>query len=631
MELKRTSFVCFGAQGHKDSLVYQEIPGRDGGEEFFLFFSPGDPAQEPLLRSLFREAVSASRLGAPEHYFSQFIDQFKAHGGDADALAGALVMIQIRRGDEVHLLFNRDASLAHWTGGGSWRGAAESLRGFAEIPLGDARDQRDLFRRSAEDLFAVGRFTLVDGEHTLVLAPSEEFLEQHAESLRNSVFFPSFEFPREMGIELAVPRSFPALHWSARPEPAASVEKPRLKRLRALPAGPLVAGVLVGAAALVILFGPLGRHHGRPGAPEERPLLAAGDRAGGDTSSAGSRDPGPAERAARPERTGAGLSLAEAWKRDFTAPVTSSPQWHEGRIFVGCRDGFLYAFGPDGTVAWKYRSGAGIGASPCCAGGRVVAANYRGDVFSLDEKTGKTAWSFATRSKIVSTPAAGANILVVGTTDGRLLAVRLSDARKLWEKKLGASIRANVAVGSDFVLAVTTDGTLFKLDYQGRVLWKLAPRRGVTSSPACREDRSLVVVGTGTGDICGCSLSTGKEIWRFAAGSVVDGSPLVGRDELFIGTKGGDLIALAFDGTPLWRAAVGGAVHSRPVVAGGAVLVTTYASRLVAVEADSGKILGEYLASSAIYSSPEFDGSRVYFGSNGGSFHAVWLKVPAAS
>jgi len=637
MEMKRTSFVCFGAQGSKDALVYQEIPGRDGGEEFFLFFSPGEPEQEPILRTLFREAVSASRLGAPAHYFSRFLEQFKAlaadAGGEWDILEGVLLMIEIRRGNDVHVLCNRDAVLVHGDGRTGRRDSGESLKGFSEVPLGRTKDQRDLFRRAPEDMFSLYRFTLAEGEHTVIVAPSSEFVARHDESLRNSVFFPSFEFPRDMGIELAASRSFPALHWKGgMAEESAALDERAVSGRKRVNV-PLLAVALAGAIAIVILFGSIVTHDKSHGPEEPKALLGATDaakkeksdsgRAGG-SSSVDENEPAGAERARH-------FDLPEAWRRTFGAAVTSSARYCRGKVYFGCRDGYLYAFTPEGELAWKYRSGAGIGASPCCAEDRVICADYRGSLFCLDANSGKALWSFSTRSKIVSTPERSGDIVFAATTDGRAFAVRLGDGRKLWEKKLGTSIRANLAAGKDYVLVVTTDGTLVKLDRRGTIIWKTNVGAGVASSPACDEDRDLIVLGAKDGGVHGLSLSSGGRAWRFPANSAVDGSPLCGPDAIYIGSENGTLYSLSYDGTLRWKRDVGGAVRSKPLIAGVAVFVTTYTAELVAVDAASGEPAGEYRAASPIYSSPGTDGKRIFFGSNSGVFHAVRLGAPAAS
>ena len=529
-------------------------------------------------------------------------------------------MIEIRRGSDVHIFCNRDAVLVHGDGRTGRRDAAESLKGFGEVPLGRAKDQRDLFRRAPEDMFSLYRFTLAEGEHTVILAPSTEFVAQHDESLRNSIFFPSFEFPRDIGMELAVSRSFPALHWKGGMAEESAVSEERSGSGRRPVNVPLVAGALAAAIAVVILFGSLATREKSHGPEGPKAQLGAADAPSivAERESAGTDGTGR-------------IDLPEAWRRTFGAPITSSARCCGEKVYFGCRDGYLYAFTPEGELAWKYRPGAGIGASPCCAGDRVICADYRGNLFCLDANSGKALWSISTRSKIVSTPEQSADIVFAATTDGRVFAVRLGDGRKLWEKKLGPSIRANLAAGKDYVLAVTTGGTLARLDRRGTILWKTNIGADVASSPACDKERDCIVLGAKDGAVHGFSLSRGDRLWRFPADSAVDGSPSFGLDAIYIGSERGTLYSLSFDGTMRWKRDVGGAVRSKPLVAGATVFVTTYTAELVAVDAASGEPAGAFRASSPIYSSPGTDGKRLYFGSNGGVFHAVRLGASAAS
>lgn len=623
MGMKRTSFVCFGARGAKDALVYQEIPGRDGGEEFFLFFSPGEPAQEDLLRGLFREAVSASRLGAPTHYFSCFLEQYRTlsgtPGSSVDRLAGALLMIMIRRGEDVHLLCNRDAALIHRDAVRETTGFPGSLRDLAEVPLGAEREQRDLFERAPDDIFVLYHFTIADGEHTLVLTPSREFSERYAATFLDSVFFPGFELPRDAGFEIDVPRSLPAIRWRGAEREQAPAPKPRRSSGARRAAVPIAAALCAAGLLAFLIFGPFGK--GRESAAEgESSVLLSAEEPGQESAQREAAGERPRD-AAPPART----SLSEAWKTTLRAPVTSSPRFYEGLVYFGCRDGNLYAYTPEGELRWKYGSQAGIGASPACSDDRVVCANYRGDVFCLDAEKGTLVWSLPTRAKIVSSPRIWGALVVAATTDGRLVAIRLGDGKKLWEKKLGRSIWATPAVGKDYIVAATAEGALVKLDHRGNVSWKVTPGGEIHSSPACAEERNLVVFGTNDGHVNAHALGNGKRVWRFAARAAVGGSPVVEDDRIYVGAKNGKVFAFALDGTLAWQREIGGEVLSQPLVAGDRIYVTTYASRLVALEAKDGEPAGEYRADSPLYSSPEQGEKRIYFGSNGGVFHALWL------
>lgn len=626
--MKRTSFVCFGAEGSKDALVYQEVPGREGGEEFFLFFSPGEPGQEALLRSLFRDAVSTSRLGAATNYFQNFIERFReaarSLGETDDPLAGAVLVIEIRRGDEVYLLCNMGGAIAHWQEGREGFAGIDSIPGVEELPLGSRGDQRDLFRRAPQDFFVLHRFELPRGTHTLIVAPSNDFVGRHIEAFREKILGPSFEPPQETGMVVEAPRSFPALHW--RKEEAAS------RPARIAPAGPgpgrrvtaALALVVVAAAALIVILGHNGREK-RARSNPARPSLLSAETATRSDSVDPKRNAGSGSGA--PVRSV--FSLAEAWRKEFKAAVTSSPRCRGGRIFFGCRDGYLYALDAGGTVVWKYRGAGGIGSSPACGENYVVCADYRGNLFRLDPGTGGKVWTVPLGSKVVSSAEVWQDKVIAGTSDGRLVAVSLAEGRRLWARKIGPSIRANPAAGKDFVIAAATDGSLMRLDNKGKTAWSVKVGGGVYSNPLCLEDRDLIVFGSTNSYVCAYSLSGGTLRWKYRVGGEVNGSPAIRENTLYIGAQNGNCYALTLDGRLLWQRDTGGAVLSTPLVIGSCLYVTTYGAKLVALDAESGKTLGEYRAASPIFSSPDSDGKQIYFGSNGGTFYALDLPKEA--
>ncbi|MCK4236913.1 MAG: PQQ-binding-like beta-propeller repeat protein, partial [Candidatus Krumholzibacteria bacterium] len=440
------------------------------------------------------------------------------------------------------------------------------------------------------------------------------------EILRNSIFFPSFEVPTEKSIDLAVSRTFPAIHWnisdSSVREKKATTSKPGLKRISI----PAAVGILTALIAIILVFRPFNR--GKPVHLSTEPfaLLTAGDN-----ESAGKLH---REEGGTVEPTGDGkrsVSLVESWKKSFRQPVTSSPVFYKGTIFFGCRDSTMYAFTKDGRLKWKHFSGNGIGASPCCVSGRVIGANYSGDVFCLDDEDGSEVWSFNAKAKIVSTPRAWKNLVLIGTMDGNLIALDLEDGKRLWSEKIGSAIWASVSIGDECIIAATTDCSLIKLDQGGKIIWRVKPGGGILSSPLCLETKNLIVFGTKDRYIYAYSLEKGNLMWRYATEGEMNGPPASDGKYIFAGSEDGKLYTLTLNGRLVWESDLGGSVLSRPLIIGETVFVTTYSNKLSGLKKDTGKIVGEYRTGSPVYSSPSHDGERIFFGSNGGIFYAVRL------
>lgn len=634
--MRKTAFVCLGSDGYDNSFVYQEVPRREDGEEFFVFVSPGDPAHGPALRRLFRAAISDSRLGAPASFLSRFVERLEKTAEDTpvdELMAGTLLVVMIRRGGEVHLLRSRDCVALHRDGETSTEGPISSIGAVGVISLRDEREQGDLFTTVPEDLFVLERFRLPPGSHALVFVPSNDFLERNRRALADTIFFPSFEVPESRSVDIGAERTFPAICWEIR---AGNSDRERTtRRFPAIPL-PAVAGVAAAIAVVILIFGPWSRNDGTK--PEPTPVLLSAEETptvantGGSTAAPaedaeGDRDAGEANASDAGVATDAVSStpdLAVSWKKKFPAPVTSTPVFDVDRVYFGCRDGYLYAYNPNGTFAWKYGSGDGIGATPIRYRNRVIGANYAGTVFCLDAGTGEPVWTAAAGAKIVSRPAARGDLVIVGTMAGRISALRLEDGAEEWSHTIGAGIWAGITGDGDAVVAATTDGSLVKIGVDGKIRWETKPGGGIRSTPLCIETAGLVVFGTETGFVYGYATDTGELMWRYGAGHPVNGSPSAAGEAIVVGADGG-VIALDMHGRLLWKRAVGGAVKSTPEVNGNVVYVTTYGSQLVALDVETGDIVDEYRTESPLYSSPVIGGDRVFFGSMGGFLHAVSL------
>ena len=617
--MKKTAFVCFGSDKGQNPLVYQELPRRENGEEFFLFFSPVTGSHEGILRELFRDTISASRLGHPSSYFLGFLNRFKSLAGTADRageiLAKISITAMIRRGEEIYLLSNRSVEVIHWDAASAKAERIQQYPGVVEISLKEEKEQGDLFEQPVEDLFTLRHFKVREGDHTLLLVPSREFFGRFREQFNNSVFFPSFEIPEETGIDIETTSTFAAIHWDTIervPEEGAIMQQKR-KRIPL----PVMVGVPTLIIMLLILFIPRGDKQPGVEIKDQSPLLSVQE---------GEAETPAAEAVVKEREAGTGeVSLIEAWKKGFDHPITSSPAFCGGRIFFGCRDGSLYAYSPEGEMLWHYKSGGGIGASPFCIGDRVIAANYGGDIFCLDSGSGSKIWTFAASDRIVSSPRIRGDLVVVGTMEGNLIALDLEDGSRRWAKKIGDAVWAGATIGKDYVIAATTDGSLVKLDHRGKIIWTAKPGGGIRSTPVCMDGRDLVVFGTKDNYLYAYSLSEGNLMWRHLCGGEINASPISNGSEILVGCDDGHLYALTMSGQRKWRRSIGGTVLSRPYIMDDVVFVTSYGSKIVAIDIESGDVKSAYSTSSQVYSSPLVVGDRVYFGSNGGVLYSLWI------
>jgi outer membrane protein assembly factor BamB len=118
-------------------------------------------------------------------------------------------------------------------------------------------------------------------------------------------------------------------------------------------------------------------------------------------------------------------SGTEEWALSIGGNSTSTPAFHNGRLFIGSDDGRLYAVrSVDQTIAWTFPTGGEIYSSPAVSGnGMVCFGSWDHKVYCVDEGTGTLNWSYYTgASRLYSSPAISDSMLFIGNENGKVYA-----------------------------------------------------------------------------------------------------------------------------------------------------------------------------------------------------------------
>ncbi len=655
--MKKTAFVCYGNSDRDNAFVYNESPRNENGEEFFAFILPGDPVWSGKLREFFRIAISTSRMGSARSYFIRFLNNLKERlKEEADLkniFSDSMILLMIKRGNEIYFLHNRETKIVHWDGSVQ-KEDISPLMSTVELSSDHSNEQPDLFDKSLEELFLLRRISNLSGRHSLIFTPSAEFADRYRELFLNSVFFPSFEVPDADGVNVGTNMHLPAIHWNVEKKADAAGEMGfDVRKFRKLSI-PLASGVIAAVLAALIFFWPFAGNKDSKN-DKDNILLSAGDvsrKAVSEKFSADKKTPGndiysenssEAEKSAErtPEQNEvvktqntarqevvknetSKIVLKRAWRKKFAQPVTSSPVLCAQNIIFGCRDGFIYAFSDKGDFKWKYNLGEGVGSSPLCfKGEKVIGCDYQGNIVSLDPENGEIRWKNSLENKIISSPAVIKGSLFVGTMAGDLYSVSLENGGIGWKKHLGSAIWSSVVTVKNYIVVATVDGHLIKLDRKGKILWQIDPGGEIYSTPICLEKQNCVVIGTNNKLISAFSLSDGSLLWQYTVSGEVRGTPATDGKRIVIGTDDGKLYSFNMSGRILWMQVIGKAVRSKPLIYGKTIFITGYNTKLTAINIDSGNIIDTFSIESPIYSSPLYFNDRIFFGSNDGYFHSI--------
>jgi eukaryotic-like serine/threonine-protein kinase len=146
--------------------------------------------------------------------------------------------------------------------------------------------------------------------------------------------------------------------------------------------------------------------------------------------------------------------------------IQSSPAVADGRVFVGSRDGFLYAVDAgSGRLLWRVdHRMSWVNTSPAVAGGLVFAGSSdERFVQAVDAKTGKERWHFPTERPVWSSPAVAGPLVYFGDGSGTVYAVERATGIERWRHKSGRRILSSPLPADGLLYVGNDDGGVYAL------------------------------------------------------------------------------------------------------------------------------------------------------------------------
>jgi len=160
------------------------------------------------------------------------------------------------------------------------------------------------------------------------------------------------------------------------------------------------------------------------------------------------------------------------WSTAIPSSGSSPAIGPDGGIYLGSKDGNLYAVNPDGTIRWAFQTSGAIVSSPAVgSNGFILVGSLDGSLYEVTSFGGQE-WSFSTGNPILSSPSIGSD----GTTyvasglasnSGTLFAVNPFGA-KAWKVPIGTgAIVSSPAIGSDGTIYIgSADDNLYAIGTQ---------------------------------------------------------------------------------------------------------------------------------------------------------------------
>jgi len=160
--------------------------------------------------------------------------------------------------------------------------------------------------------------------------------------------------------------------------------------------------------------------------------------------------------------------------------------------------------------------------------------------------------------------------------------------------------------------------------------WQYKTNGAMRSTPLAVNNK--VYVGSGNGYLY-CLDTTGKQVWKFAAGSGIHSSPAVANGLVFFSDRNNTFYAVnAADGKLKWKKQLGETPAyewsfdyyvASPLVVDKTVYTGSGDGNLYAIDIQTGNISWQYKTGAIIRSTPAFDKSHLFFGDINGVIYSI--------
>ncbi|MGI6296646.1 MAG: PQQ-binding-like beta-propeller repeat protein [Armatimonadota bacterium] len=280
-------------------------------------------------------------------------------------------------------------------------------------------------------------------------------------------------------------------------------------------------------------------------------------------------------------------------EQSLSSTVKATPTVFGGYIYFGTGDGKLYCLDAEnGTFEWFFETRASLRCPPVIDEETLYLGSDDNSIYAIDAVTGDMTWpkAFSSRDDFSNGIAVGSGMVVGSSMDGNIYGINESSGKPRWIFRLPSAPVKTSPIMTESITIMALGNTMYGLNTRsGQMKWMVQLPSDATATPA--TDGVDVFVPCLDKNLY-CYTLTGRTPvlkWTQPAeiGGVCSASPTVADKLVFVTASKGIIAAYStVDGSLKWRyiAAPSGInspgatftdISSSPVVANGSLLVLT--------------------------------------------------------
>lgn len=214
-------------------------------------------------------------------------------------------------------------------------------------------------------------------------------------------------------------------------------------------------------------------------------------------------------------------------------------------IILCTEEGFIKKYSSNGDLIWEFNTKSKLYANSAMIENNLLAANDRGEIISVNAKTGKQNFRVKIGSSFFSGISIDQQIGFVADNDGIVYSFNVADGKKYWSYKTSSRIMMNPAFDEQNLYVGNLKGDLYAIDkIFGKLIWKSDLDGSLNSTPLITKNR--VVISNLFKKFSFIDKLNGKVARDFELDARCRLSPVIIKDKLIIGYDDGVLRAYEF-------------------------------------------------------------------------------------